>query len=77
MNTMQKQTRPERRIGDYFEHVSETEQDMAVEVIIQCGDKKFSREQNSGDKIFMKQVYKQLLFEIAGVSARILRLPMQ
>ena len=36
-----KQTRPERRIGDYFEHVSETEQDMAVEVIIQCGDKKF------------------------------------
>ena len=32
-----KQTRPERRIGDYFEHVSETEQDMAVEVIIQCG----------------------------------------
>lgn len=36
-----KQTRPERRIGDYFEHVSETEQDMAVEVIIQYGDKKF------------------------------------
>ena len=25
-----KQTRPERRIGDYFEHVTETEQDMAV-----------------------------------------------
>ena len=43
-----KQTRPERRIGDYFEHVSETEQDMTVEVIIQCGDKKFG-EQNSGD----------------------------
>ncbi len=58
-----KQTRPERRIGDYFEHVSETEQDMAVEVIIQCGDKKFW-EQNSGDKIFMKQVYKQLLLKL-------------
>lgn len=58
-----KKTRPERRIGDYFEHVSETEQDMAVEVIIQCGDKKFW-EQNSGDKIFMKQVYKQLLLKL-------------
>ncbi len=58
-----KQTRPQRRIGDYFEHVSETEQDMAVEVIIQCGDKKFW-EQNSGDKIFMKQVYKQLLLKL-------------
>lgn len=58
-----KQTRPERRIGDYFEHVSETEQDMAVEVIIQCGDKKFW-EQNIGDKIFMKQVYKQLLLKL-------------
>ncbi len=58
-----KQTRPERRIGDYFEHVSETEQDMAVEVIMQCGDKKFW-EQNSDDKIFMKQVYKQLLLKL-------------
>ncbi len=58
-----KQTRPQRWIGDYFEHVSETEQDMAVEVIIQCGDKKFW-EQNSGDKIFMKQVYKQLLLKL-------------
>ena len=36
---------------------------MVVEVIIQCGDKKFW-EQNSGDKIFMKQVYKQLLLKL-------------
>ena len=48
---------------DYLEHVSKTEQDMAVEVIIQCGDKKFW-EQNSGDRIFMKQVYKQLLLKL-------------
>ena len=58
-----KQTRPERRIDDYFEHVSETEQDMAVEAIIQCGDKQFW-EQNSDDRIFMKQVYKQLLLKL-------------
>ena len=58
-----KQTRPERRINDYFEHVSETEQDMAVEIIIQCGDKDFW-EQNMDDRIFMKQVYKQLLLKL-------------
>ena len=58
-----KQTRPERRINDYFEHVSETEQDMAVEIIIQCGDKGFW-EQNMDDRIFMKQVYKQLLLKL-------------
>ncbi len=58
-----KQARPERRIDDYFEHVSDTEQDMAVEIIIQCGDKKFW-EQNRDDRIFMKQVYKQLLLKL-------------
>ncbi len=58
-----KQTRPERRIDDYFEHVSKTEQDMAVEIIIQCGDKAFW-ERNRDDRIFMKQVYKQLLMKL-------------
>ena len=37
----QKQTRADRRIDDYFEHVSEKNQDMAVEIIFQCGDKDF------------------------------------
>ena len=36
-----KQTRADRRIGDYFEHVSGKNQDMAVEIIFQCGDKEF------------------------------------
>ena len=37
----QKQTRADRRIDDYFEHLSGKSQDMAVEIIFQCGDKDF------------------------------------
>lgn len=55
-----KQTRDDRKIDDYFEHVSESDQDMAVEIIIQCGDKEFW-EENNKDKIFMRRVYLLLL----------------
>ena len=37
----EKQKRVDRKIDDYFEHVAELEQDMAVEIIFQCGDKEF------------------------------------
>ncbi len=37
----QKQTRTDQRIDDYFEHLSGKNQDMAVEIIFQCGDKDF------------------------------------
>ena len=36
-----KQKRADRKIDDYFEHVAGLEQDMAVEIIFQCGDKEF------------------------------------
>ena len=36
-----KQKRADRKIEDYFEHVAGLEQDMAVEIIFQCGDKEF------------------------------------
>ena len=36
-----KQKRADRKIEDYFEHVANLEQDMAVEIIFQCGDKEF------------------------------------
>lgn len=39
-----KQTRPDRRIEDYFEHVAGKEQNMAVEIIIQIGDREFRRQ---------------------------------
>lgn len=40
----QKQKRADRRIEDYFEHVANLNQDMAVEIIFQCGDKEFWEE---------------------------------
>ncbi len=42
----EKQKRPDRRINDYFEHVAKLDQDMAVEIIFQCGDKSFWEEHN-------------------------------
>ncbi len=35
------QTRADRKIPDYFEHVAKKEQDMAVELIIQIGDREY------------------------------------
>ena len=36
-----KQTREDRKIEDYFSHVAGKQQDMAVEIIFQVGDKEF------------------------------------
>lgn len=44
----ERQNRADRRIEDYFEHVAGLNQDMAVEIIIQCGDKEFW--ENHADK---------------------------
>lgn len=56
----EKQKRKDRRIDDYFEHVSELNQDMAVEIIFQCGDKEFW--EKHGDKAErMKFVYSYTL----------------
>ena len=38
------QKREDRKIKDYFEHVAGINQDMAVEIIFQCGDKKYWHE---------------------------------
>lgn len=56
----QKQKRADRRIEDYFEHVASLDQDMAVEVIFQCGDKKFW-EEHTDKKEKMYNVYAYLL----------------
>ena len=39
-----RQKREDRKIKDYFEHVAGLNQDMAVEIIFQCGDKKYWEE---------------------------------
>ncbi len=56
----EKQKRPERRIDDYFEHVAKLDQDMAVEIIFQCGDKQFW-EEHVESKEKMYNVYRYLL----------------
>ena len=56
----QKQKRADRRIEDYFEHVANLDQDMAVEIIFQCGDRKFW-EEHADKKEKMYNVYAYLL----------------
>lgn len=56
----EKQKRPERRIDDYFEHVAKLDQDMAVEIIFQCGDKEFW-EEHEDSKERMYNVYRYIL----------------
>ncbi|MDF2537079.1 MAG: mobilization protein [Herbinix sp.] len=56
----EKQKRPERRINDYFEHVAKLDQDMAVEIIFQCGDKQFW-EEHEDSKERMYNVYRYVL----------------
>lgn len=56
----EKQKRKERRIDDYFEHVAKLDQDMAVEIIFQCGDKNFW-EEHEDSKERMYNVYRYVL----------------
>ncbi len=58
-----KQTRPDRRIEDYFEHVAGKEQDMAVEIIIQIGDREFWKESDD-TKSYIKLSYEIILGEL-------------
>ena len=58
-----KQTRPDRKIEDYFEHVAGKEQDMAVEIIVQIGDREFWR-QFDDMKSYMKLSYQIILDEL-------------
>lgn len=58
-----KQTRPDRRIEDYFEHVADKEQDMAVEIIIQIGDREFWK-QYDDMKSYIKLSYEIILGEL-------------
>lgn len=68
--------RPDRQIRDYLEHVSQSRNDVAVEVIIQIGDKKFWQDKTpeqfkSMNKVFEKQLgdLKKLLPEFKIASA--------
>lgn len=52
------QSRADRKIDDYIQHVSEQKQnDVAVEIIVQIGDKDFWKNKNSLEKSEMTQVF--------------------
>lgn len=57
------QSRADRKIEDYFEHVANKEQDMAVEIIIQVGDREYWQE-HLENKVFVRQIYRMLLEEL-------------
>ena len=57
------QTRADRKIEDYFEHVANKEQDMAVEIIIQIGDRTYWQ-QHYENKCYMKKIYSMMLAEL-------------
>lgn len=57
------QTRADRKIEDYFEHVANKEQDMAVEIIIQIGDRAYWQ-QHYKNKCYMKKIYSMMLAEL-------------
>lgn len=58
-----RQKREDRKIADYFEHVANKEQDMAVEIIIQLGDREYWKEHET-DKSFMKYIYEDMQDEL-------------
>lgn len=57
----ERQTREDRKIKDYFEHVAEKQQDIAVEIIIQVGDKEFW-EENWSRRKDAEYVYEDILY---------------
>ena len=57
------QNRADRKIEDYFEHVANKEQDMAVEIIIQIGDRAYWQ-QHYENKCYMKKIYSMMLAEL-------------
>lgn len=59
----ERQKRTDRKIGDYFEHVANKEQDMAVEIIIQLGDREYWNKHRF-NRTFMKYIYKDMLEEL-------------
>lgn len=58
-----KQKRADRKIDDYFEHVAGLSQDIAVEIIFQCGNKEFWDE-HEDSKWRMHYVYNYLLCKL-------------
>lgn len=56
--------RPDRQIRDYLEHVSQSRNDVAVEIIIQIGDKEFWQDKTPDQSKLMEEVFKDQLKDL-------------
>ena len=63
-----KQTRADRKIGDYFNHISkDSKHDLACELIIELGDMDFWNDKTMGYKKQMTEVYKDQIYKLMEV----------
>lgn len=63
-----KQTRTDRKIGDYFTHISnDSKHDLACELIIELGDMNFWNDKTMEYKKQMTEVYKDQIFKLMEV----------
>lgn len=58
------QKRSDRKIGDYLTHLSNQSQDIAVEIIIQIGDKEYWKDKTIEEKKQMKAIYEAQIGEL-------------
>jgi predicted nuclease with TOPRIM domain len=63
-----KQTRADRKIGDYFNHISkDSKHDLACELIIELGDMDFWNDKTMDYKKQMTEVYKDQIYKLTEV----------
>lgn len=63
-----KQTRADRKIGDYFNHISkDSKHDLACELIIELGDMDFWNDKTMDYKKQMTEVYKDQIYKLMEV----------
>ncbi len=55
---------PERTIDNYLKHVSESKSDVAVEIILQIGDKDFWAEKDDESRKAMSKIYMEQIEEL-------------
>ena len=62
-----KQTREDRKIGDYFKKVCESQNDIACEIIIELGDMDFWNDKNERYRFKMVDVYNEQVKELIKI----------
>lgn len=63
----QKQKRKDRKIENYFDNVSNSKKDLAVEIIIQVGDMEFWQNKNINDRKKMNTVFKNQIDKLENL----------